>query len=419
MHADTIIYNIKELYTPHRSLLHRGNEMSQLEVIHNAFIAIKDGKIMDYGQGNYAKYIQANTYFHNAENKIIIPGLIDSHTHLVHGGTREKEFRKKLQGVSYLDILKSGGGILSTVRSTREATKQELYDKAMKSLNEMLLFGVTTIEAKSGYGLNTETELKILQVMKELQENHPITISTTYLGAHAIPHEFVNNQEGYVEQIIHDLPIVKAHNLAESVDVFCETGAFTNAQTRKILEEAKRLGFHIRLHADEIEPHGGAGLAVELEASSADHLMAISEEDIKKMASSKTVANLLPSTSFYLDKGYAKGRKLIDAGCIVAISSDYNPGSSPSENYQLTMQLAANKLKMTPYEVLIAATINPAYSLGLKEKIGSIARGKNADLVIMDAPNLDYILYHFGVNHTKDVFKNGKLVVKNRELVLQ
>lgn len=417
MRADTIIYNIKELYTPHRSLLHRGDEMSQLEVIPNAFIAISDGKIIDYGQGNYSKYIQDNTYFHNAENNIVIPGLIDSHTHLVHAGTREKEFRKKLQGVPYLEILKKGGGILSTVKSTRNASHTELFDKAYKTLNEMLLFGVTTIEAKSGYGLNSETELKILEVMKELQENHPITISTTYLGAHAIPHEFKDDQEGYVAQILHDLPLIKSRNLAESVDVFCESGAFSIDETKRILEAAKKLDFHLRLHADEIEPHGGAGLAVDLGASSADHLMAISDEDIIKLSNSKTVANLLPSTSFYLDREYAKAREMIEAGCIVSISSDYNPGSSPSENFQLTMQIAANKLKMTPYEVLVAATINPAYSLGLKEKIGSIARGKQADLVIMNAPNLDYLVYHFGVNHTKDVFKNGKLVVKDRELV--
>lgn len=417
MRADTIIYNIKTLYTPHRSLLHRGTEMSQLEMVPGAFIAIKDGKILDYGQGNYSKYIQDNTYFHNAENNIVIPGLIDSHTHLVHAGTREKEFRKKLQGISYLDILKKGGGILSTVQATRQASHQELFDKAVRSLNEMLLFGVTTMEAKSGYGLNTETELKILEVMKDLQENHPMTISTTYLGAHAIPHEYKDDHAGYVEQIIHDLPIIKSHNLAESVDVFCEDGAFTIDETRRILEEAAKYGYHIRVHADEMEPMGGAGLAVEMNASSADHLMMASDQDIQKLAKSKTVANLLPGTSFYLGKDYADARKMIDAGCIVSISSDYNPGSSPSENFQLTMQLAANKLRMTPYEVLVASTINPAYSLGLKERIGSIARGKNADLVIMNAPNLDYILYHYGVNHTKDVFKNGKLVVKDREIV--
>lgn len=415
MRADTIIYNIKELITPHRSLLHRGKEMSQLEAIPNAFIAIKDGEILDYGRGNYSKYIQDNTYFHNAENKIVVPGLIDSHTHLVHAGTREKEFRQKIQGVPYLEILKRGGGILQTVTKTREASFDELFNKAKKSLDEMLLFGVTTIEAKSGYGLNTETELKMLEVMKKLQILHPVTISTTYMGAHALPQGA--NREEYITSIIKDLKVIKEKDLAESCDVFCEEGVFTVEESRKILTAAKELDFHLRVHADEIATLGGAGLAVELKASSADHLMAISDEDIEKMAKSKTVANLLPSTSFYLGKEYARARKMIDAGCIISISSDYNPGSSPSENFQLTMQLAANKLRMTPYEVLVASTINPAYSLGLKEKIGSIAIGKKADIVVLDAPNLDYIVYHYGINHTKDVFKNGKLVVKNRELV--
>jgi imidazolonepropionase len=418
MRADTIIYNIKALYTPHRSLLHRGTEMSQLEIVPNAFVAIHDGKIIDYGQGNYAKYIQDNTYFHNAENGIVIPGLIDSHTHLVHAGSREKEFRKKIQGVPYLDILKQGGGIHATVRATREATKDELFDKAYKSLNEMLLHGVTTIEAKSGYGLDTESEWKILEVMRDLQERHPMTISTTYLGAHAVPMEYKDDPDAYVQQVIDDLPAIQKAGLAESVDVFCEAGVFDLQQSRRILEAAKSLGFHLRVHADEMEPMGGTGLAVDMEASSADHLMAVREEDIAKLATSKTVANLLPGTSFYLDKDFADARRLIEADCIVSISSDYNPGSSPSENFQLTMQLAANKLKMTPYEVLVASTINPAYSLGLKERIGSIARNKNADLVVLDAPNLDYVLYHYGINHTKDVFKDGRLVVKDRELVV-
>lgn len=415
MRADTIIYNISILYTPHRSLLHRGDEMSQLEKIRNAFIAIKDGEILDYGRGSYNKYIGDNTYFHNAEGNIAIPGLIDSHTHLVHGGSREKEFRDKIKGVPYLDILKRGGGILSTVKSTKEASKNELYNKAYKTLNEMLLFGVTTIEAKSGYGLDTETEIKMLEVTKGLNDTHPITISPTYLGAHAVPVGV--DKDVYVESILKDLEIIKEKDLAESVDVFCEDSVFNIEDTKKILTRAKELGFHIRVHADEIVSLGGAGLAVDLESSSADHLMAISDEDIIKLGKSKTVANLLPTTSFFLDKDYAPARKMIDARCIVCISSDYNPGSSPSENFQLSMQIAANKLKMTPYEILIASTINPAYSLGLKEKIGSIARGKAADIVIMNAPNLDYTMYHFGINHTKDVFKQGKLVVKDRELL--
>lgn len=417
MRADTIIYNIKELVTPHRSLAHRGHEMSEVEIIKDAFIAIRNGKILDYGKGNHSKYMYENTYLHDAQNSLVIPGLIDSHTHLVHAGSREKEFRKKIKGVPYMKILEQGGGILSTVESTRNASKEELFEKAKKSLDEMLLLGVTTIEAKSGYGLNLETEMKMLEVLKDLNELHPIAISPTYLGAHAVPLEFKDDKAGYIQQIIKDMAHIRNNDLAESFDVFCEEGIFTIEETKLMLEEAKKLGFFLRLHADEIVSTGGAGLAADMQASSADHLMAISDKDIKKLAKSKTVANLLPSTSFYLNKDYADARKMIDAGCIVSVSSDYNPGSAPSENFQFAMQLAANKLRMKPKEVLNAATINAAYGLGLKEKIGSIAKGKAADIVIMDAPNLDYIMYHFGINHTKDVFKNGKLVVKDRQII--
>lgn len=417
MIADTIIYNIKEIITPHRSLAHRGNEMRQLQSIQDAFIAIRNGKIIDYGTGNHSKYMSETTYLHDANDCIVIPGLIDSHTHLVHGGSREHEFRKKIKGVPYLDILKQGGGILSTVEATRKASFQELFQKAYKSLDEMLLLGVTTIEAKSGYGLNFETELKQLEVAKKLNELHPIDIVSTYLGAHAVPNEYKENKEAYIKTMIKDMSIIRNNELAESVDVFCEDSVYNLDETRKIVEAAKKEGFFIRLHADEIHPMGGLGLAVELGASSADHLIAASDEDIKKLADSKTVANLLPSTSFFLNKDYAPARKMIDENCIVSISSDYNPGSSPSENLQFSMQLACNKMKLRPHEVLTAVTINPAYGLGLKEKVGSIAKGKNADILILDAPNIDYVMYHFGINHTKDVFKNGKLVVKNRQII--
>jgi imidazolonepropionase len=417
MQADTIIYNIKELITPHRSLAHRGHEMAQVERIKDAFIAIRNGRIIDYGKGNHSKYIHEHTYLHDAKGCIVIPGLVDSHTHLVHGGSREKEFRQKLRGVPYLTILEQGGGILSTVEATRKATEEELFIKAKKSLDEMLLLGVTTIEAKSGYGLNRENEIKILEVIKKLNDLHAIDISPTYMGAHAVPQEYKDNKEEYINSVIDDMAVIKNNDLAESVDVFCEDNVFSIEETRKILEEGKKLGFFLRVHADEIHSLGGAGLAVELNASSADHLMAVSDEDIKKLANSKTVANLLPMTSFYLNKDYANARKLIDEGCIVSVSSDYNPGSSPSENFQFAMQLAANKLRMKPKEVLNAVTINAAYGIGRKEKIGSIAKGKIADIVLMDAPNLDYIMYHFGINHTKDVFKNGKLVVKDRQII--
>jgi imidazolonepropionase len=417
MIADTIIYNIKEIITPHRSLAHRGHEMKQLESVFDGFIAIRNGKIIDYGKGNHSKYISESTYLHDAKGNIVVPGLIDSHTHLVHAGSRENEFRKKIKGVPYLKILEQGGGIHNTVEATRNADFSELFQKARKSLDEMLLLGVTTIEAKSGYGLNYETEIKQLEVAKKLNEIHPIDIVSTYLGAHAVPKEFKDNKEEYINSIIRDLELIRNNDLAESVDIFCEENVYTLEDTKKIAEAAKKLGYFIRLHADEIHPMGGLGLAVELGASTADHLIAASDEDIKKLANSKTVANLLPSTSFFLNKDYANARKMIDEGCIVSISSDYNPGSSPSENLQFSMQLACNKMKLRPKEVLNAVTINAAYGLGLKEKVGTISKGKAADIVVMDAANLDYIMYHFGINHTKDVFKNGKLVVKNKQII--
>jgi imidazolonepropionase len=415
--VDTIITDIKTLYTsPYNSLV-KGDKMNDISVIHNAFIAIKDGKIIDFGNHSFEDYLHEDIVIHSAMNQIVIPGLIDSHTHLVHGGSREHEFDQKLSGVSYMDILKSGGGILSTVAATKKATKKELYDKAIKSLNQMLLFGVTSLEAKSGYGLDLETELKQLEVIRDCNLAHPIEIYPTYLGAHAFPPSFKENPDAFVDQILEDLDKVAKSKLAKYVDVFCEEGVFSLKQTKRILEKAKILGMSIRIHSDEMVSLGGTPLAVDFHAKSVDHLMAIKDKDIAYLAKSDTVANVLPSTSFYLDKAYANGRKLIEEGCALSIASDYNPGSTPSENYQFAMQLGAIKMKLKPYEILTAATINPAYSLEILDKVGTIQKGKQADLVIMNAPNLEYLFYHYGINHTKDVFKNGKCVVYNQVIL--
>ncbi|MDY0024275.1 MAG: imidazolonepropionase, partial [Candidatus Izemoplasmatales bacterium] len=336
--------------------------------------------------------------------------------HLVFGGSREHEFAKKIAGVDYLEILKQGGGILSTVKATQEATFDELYKQAEKSLKEMMLFGVTSLEAKSGYGLNLKTEMKTLRVLKQLKENYPIDIYITYLGAHALPKEFINKRDEFINQIVKDLEIIKEEGLADYADVFCETGVFDKDETNIILSKAKQLGFKLRVHTDEIDSIGGTEVALNLQAKTIDHLMAITDEDIAKVAKTDTIANLLPSTSFFLNKEYAPARKLIDAGVALAVSSDYNPGSTPSENYQLTLQIAGNKLRMLPAEVLTAATINPAYSLDIHEKVGSIQEGKCADLLLLDCKNLDYFIYHYGINHTLHVFKNGKLIVKDRAI---
>ena len=416
MEKTILIKNIKTCYTSIQKPPVKGENMNKIKEYHNAYIVIKNNRIQEIGRDfSGLESLFDETY--DARNLICMPGLIDSHTHLVFGGSREDEFAKKIAGLDYLEILKQGGGILNTVAKTRKASFEELYTQAKKSLDEMLLFGVTTIEAKSGYGLNLETEIKLLKVLHKLNREHPIDIHITYLGAHAIPKEYLNAREEYILSIKNDLKLIKKENLAEAVDVFCETGAFNAIETKEILEEAKRLGFKLRVHTDEINSIGGIEIALDLEAKTVDHLMAITDNDIELLSKTNTIANILPSTSFFLNKKYANARKMINKGVALALSSDYNPGSTPSENYQLTLQLAGNKLHMLPKEILTAATINPAYSLDISEKIGSIEKGKLADLILLDARNLDYFIYHYGINHTKAVFKNGNLVVNNRQIL--
>lgn len=412
-----IIHNIKTLYTNNHQPPVRGELMKDLLTLDDAYIHIEDGVIKKIASGSFTDLINKETELYDAEGAIAIPGLIDSHTHLVFGGSREHEFSLKISGVDYLDILKQGGGILNTVNQTKLASYEELYKQAKKSLNEMLLFGVTTMEAKSGYGLDLNTEIKTLKVLKQLNEDQPIDIHITYLGAHALPKEYINRREKFVEKVIEDLQVIKKEELAEYADVFCETGVFDAEETKKILEKAKELGFKLRVHTDEIDSIGGTKVALELQAKTVDHLMAITDEDIKEMAKTNTIANLLPSTSFYLNKEYAPARKLINAGVALSVSSDYNPGSSPSENYQLTLQISGNKLKMLPAEILSAATINPAFSLDVDKTKGSLEVGKDADIVLLNCKNLDYFIYHYGINHTKSVFKKGEIVVKDRILV--
>jgi len=412
-----IIHNIKTIYSNNHKPPVKGFLMNEVEEIDDAFLVIDNGLIQLVGQGDYKTYADKNTDLFDAQRSICIPGLIDSHTHLVFGGSREDEFAKKIAGVDYLEILESGGGILSTVNQTKKASFDDLYLKAKESLDEMLLFGVTTLESKSGYGLELDTEIKTLEVLKRLNNNHPIDIHSTYLGAHALPNEFKNDREKFIKKIISDLETIKKLELAEYADVFCEKGVFTAKETYEILSKAKKLGLRLRVHTDEIESIGGTLVALELGAKTVDHLMAIKDEDILKIAKTNTIANLLPSTSFFLNKNYAPARKLINAGAALSISSDYNPGSTPSENYQLTLQISGNKLRMLPKEILTAATINPAFSLDISNRVGSIEVGKEADIVLLKSKNLDYFIYHYGINHTMSVFKKGKLVVHNRQII--
>lgn len=420
MKADLILKNIGKLVTMQGSSSFRvKEEMNKINIIENAYIAVKNGKILAIGVGDeFGNLCGEETKIHDAEGLLVTPGLIDSHTHLIHGGSRENEFSMKLNGVPYIEILNNGGGILSTVKATKEASEEELYKKAKKSLDRMLEFGVTTVEEKSGYGLELNTEIKQLEVARALDKNHPVDLVHTFLGAHAVPEEYKENHKAYIDILVDVMmPKIKDMGLAEFCDVFCEEGVFTIEESEYILQKAKEMGYKLKIHADEIESLGGAELAAKLGCVSADHLMAASDEGIKMMAENNVVANILPATSFNLNKNYADCRKMIDMGAIVSLSSDYNPGSCPSENLQLVMQLGCLHLKMTPNEVLTAVTINAAYAIDRADKIGSIEVGKNADFVVFDARNVEYLMYHFGINHTKKVYKNGNLVVDNKVVV--
>lgn len=424
MKADIVIKNIDNLITlkgPNRARVNE--EMREIGLINDGIVALKDDKIIYVGKGELPASIKTHkdTILIDGKGKTVTPGLVDSHTHLVHGGSREHELSMKLKGAKYLDILEAGGGIHSTVNATKEASFDQLYDKAKKSLDIMLGFGVTTVEAKSGYGLEDfDTEIKQMEVANKLNEDHYVDIVSTFMGAHAIPTKYKDNPRTFIDIIIDEMiPKVSERKLAKFCDVFCEKGVFSVEDSKEILEAGIRYGLLPKVHADEIEPMGGAELAAEVGCITADHLVAASEIGIKMMAEKGVIANLLPGTSFNLQTGkFARAKRMIEAGVPVALSTDYNPGSCPTENMQLVMSLASIVMKMTPEEVITAATINGAASLKLEEQIGSLEVGKKADLVIFDAPNLDYIIYHFGINHTDKVIKNGKLAFEKTTNIL-
>ena len=415
MKTTLVIKNISNLITLKGKNEPRVKEsLKDIGIINNGIIALNKDKIIYVGEGELPSNIltDENTIFIDGTGKTVTPGFVDSHTHVVHGGSRENELAMKLKGVPYLDILAAGGGIHSTVKSTREASFEELYNQASKSLDIMLSYGVTTVEAKSGYGIEDfQTELRQLEVAKKLNEDHPIDIISTFMGAHAVPKKYKNNPEEFVDIIINNMiPEVAKKDLAKFCDVFCEEGVFTIDQSRRILLAAREHGMESKIHADEIKPLGGAELAAEISCVSADHLIAASDEGIKMMAEKGVIANLLPGTSFNLQTGsFAKARKMVELGVPIALSTDYNPGSCPTENLQLIMSFASLLMKMTPEEVITGVTINGACALGLEEKIGSLEVGKQGDVVIFDSPNLEYIIYHFGINHTDIVIKKGKL----------
>jgi len=396
----------------------KGKDMNGLFIIPNGSLLAIDGRIHAVGtdeelRENYQDWLEQADVI-DAKGKLVMPGLIDPHTHLVYAGSREQEYAMRLKGKTYMEIMEAGGGIHATTRATSAASFETLYEETKKRLDALLLNGVTTVEIKSGYGLVLEQEIKQLKVAKELNRNHPVDIAITFMGAHAIPERYRSDPDRYVDEVIHEMiPRVAEEKLAEFNDVFCEKGVFTPDQSRKILEAGKQYGLIPKIHADEIESYGGAELAVEVGAISADHLLKASEEGIKKLAKSGTIAVLLPGTAFFLMAEFAPARKMIDSGAAVALSTDSNPGSSPTLSLQFIMNLACLKMGMTPEESIMATTINAAHAIGRAKEIGSLEVGKKADIVIFNVPNYLFLSYQYAMNHADTVIKNGKVVVKD------
>ncbi len=389
----------------------RGKEMQELNVIEDGAVLMEDGIIAAVGTTEELLPHAAGAEVIDCSGKAVLPGFVDSHTHLIFTGYRAEEFSWRLSGISYMDIMRRGGGINATTISTREATLEELKREGRKRLSSMLAFGVTTVEGKSGYGLDRDTEIKQLEVMKALNEEQPVDIVNTFMGAHAVPEEFKGRTGDYVDFIIKEvLPEVANRGLAEFCDVFCEEGVFDIEQSRSLLLAAREYGMEIKLHADEIVPLGGAELAAELGAVSADHLLQASDEGISKLAERGVIATLLPATAFSLKEPYAKARKMIDSGCAVALATDFNPGSCFTNSIPLLFALATIYMGMTIEEAVTAMTINGAAALKREKQIGSIDVGKKADLVILEFPGYQFLHYHFGVNIVEKVIKNGELV---------
>lgn len=405
-----LIKNIGCLQTPAGSYSHKGSKQGKNLKLKDAAIAAEDGIIREITEDGKLPEGQFDQVI-DAEGKLVTPGFVDGHTHLVFGGYRQNEIPMKLAGAGYLDILRAGGGILDTVRKTREASFGELYAKSEGFLDEMLHMGITTCEAKSGYGLDMENELKMLEVIKALGEKHPMDVVPTFMGAHAIPPEYEGRGDEYIEMLCSEvIPEVRKRGLAEFCDVFCEDSVFNAEQSRKYMEKAREYGFELKIHADEIEDIGGSRLAGELEAVSAEHLIAAGEAGMDSMAAGGTTAMLLPATSFYLGKTYAPARTMIDKGIPVAIASDFNPGSCPSLNLQLAVNLGYLRYKMTPEEILTAVTINPACAINRGDLVGTIEEGKQADIVIWDAPDFEMLCYRFGSNLADKIIKKGELI---------
>ena len=405
--SKTCLTNIGMLATPEGNTAQRGEAQGNIRILKDAWVLIDGETIAAIGTGAAP---EADTVI-DCDGKLVTPGLVDAHTHLIFGGWRQNELGLKLHGATYLDILRMGGGILSTVNHTRAASVEELEAKASAALDEMLTLGTTTVEAKSGYGLAVEHELKALEVIKNLNDHHVMDVVPTFMGAHAVPSEYKENREEYIRILCEEMiPAVAKQGIARFNDIFCETGVFTAEESKKILEAGMKYGLTPKVHADEIDPIGGSVLAGEIGAISCEHLIVCPPEGIDSMAKGGTVACLLPATSFNLGSVFAPARDMIDKGVPVAMASDFNPGSCPCLNLQFVINLGCLKYRLTPEEVLTAVTLNAAAAIGLAETVGSLEPGKQADIILWDAPDLDYICYRFGSNLVKSVIKRGSVV---------
>ncbi len=422
--ADLAVLNCEQLLTCRGEIPKRADALQDVGLLEKGCIASYKGRIVFLGEEKEFREevrLEENGVCIDGTGLVALPGFVDSHTHLPFAGTREEEFVLRLKGYSYQQLAEKGLGIQTTVSETRRASQKELLSLSLPRLDRMLLLGTTTVEAKSGYGLNLKDEIKQLETLQELRRLHPIDIVPTFMGAHEIPVEYRSRKDDYINLLIHKiLPEVKEKKLAEFFDVFCEEGVFSLEETRKLVKAAKAAGFKIKIHADEFSSLGGAELAAEEEAASADHLINITEEGIQKLAQSKTTATLLPAVSFFLMfEKKAPARKLIEKGAIVALATDFNPGSSMTESMLFVLQLAVFTMKMSIEEAVNAATANAAYALARHEDVGSLEVGKKMDIVLWDVPNYPTLIYHLGINPLKHVIKNGKIIVKDGKFLAE
>jgi imidazolonepropionase len=401
----------------------RGEAMNELGLIEDGAVAVSRGLITLVGTTEEVLAQTEADEMIDASNRVVMPGFVDPHTHLVFAGSREDEFESRLRGATYMEIMAAGGGIMSTVRATRAATLPQLIAQSRERLDRMLAHGTTTAEVKSGYGLNVDDELKMLEAIRQLDATHPIELVPTFLGAHAVPAEFKGQADEYVEVVINEMLPLAERELREHAsdasapsipffcDVFCEEGAFSVSQSRRILERARELGFGLKVHADEFKPLGGTRLAVELGAVSADHLVCTTVEEIEALAGSDTIAVSLPGTPFGLGhQKYTPARQIVEAGGALALATDLNPGTCYCESMQFIIALACRYMRLTPAEAIAATTLNAAHALSLGDRVGSLETGKKADILVLDTPNYRHLGYHFGVNLVERVIKSGQLM---------